>query len=174
MVEKWVKDPIPKKWLERSGKWLGLGKVDMVLWFMAWEEEKRRSTFFCSPRPYLVLAKLGIQAIACQALFLLTSSLLFKSTLLSTILKETCLSSGTVHVEGSIAYTAQSPSLFPATVRENILFGKPMEFEWYSKVVEACALDHDFRLLPFGDETVVADKGVTLSGGQKARISLAR
>jgi len=91
-----------------------------------------------------------------------------------TILGETFVTSGHVNIQGNIAYTAQNPCLFSGTVRENILFGAPWNAEWYDRVVFACALERDFQLLPFGDMTLVADRGVTLSGGQKARISLAR
>jgi len=100
--------------------------------------------------------------------------LAFQSSLLYTILGEVECTSGTASVEGKLAYTAQNPCIFPGTVRDNILFGKPFEAEWYVTVVEACALTKDFDLLPYGDSTLVADKGVTLSGGQKSRVSLAR
>ncbi|CAG2117107.1 unnamed protein product, partial [Medioppia subpectinata] len=56
----------------------------------------------------------------------------------------------------------------------NILFGSQYNEEKYNRVVKACALDTDFKLMPFGDKTLVGERGVSLSGGQKARISLAR
>jgi len=89
-------------------------------------------------------------------------------------LGDTNITSGTVLVRGSIGYAAQTPCLFSGSVRDNILFGKPWDPDWYDTVVEACALTRDFELLPFRDMTLVADKGIILSGGQKARISLAR
>lgn len=49
-----------------------------------------------------------------------------------------------------------------------------VNFEKYRQVVKACCLFSDFKQLTDGDETLVGDKGVTLSGGQKARIALAR
>ena len=42
------------------------------------------------------------------------------------------------------------------------------------QVVEACALKHDFKMWEFGDRTLVGERGVSLSGGQKARVTLAR
>ncbi|CAG2110820.1 unnamed protein product, partial [Medioppia subpectinata] len=57
---------------------------------------------------------------------------------------------------------------------KNILFGSQYNEEKYNRVVKACALDTDFKLMPFGDKTLVGERGLALSGGQKARLSLAR
>ena len=77
-------------------------------------------------------------------------------------------------MSGSIAYASQEPWLFAQSVRNNILFGRAYESVWYEQVIDACGLKSDLTLFPFGDETLVGDKGVTLSGGQKARVNLAR
>ena len=61
-----------------------------------------------------------------------------------------------------------------ASVKENILFGHRFDPEFYEKTVEACALSEDFKALPDGDGTEVGEKGISLSGGQKARLALAR
>lgn len=58
--------------------------------------------------------------------------------------------------------------------RDNILFGKPMQQERYAAVLEACALQQDVDNMANADETVIGDRGATLSGGQRARLSLAR
>ena len=97
-----------------------------------------------------------------------------KSTLLCAIAGQLNLSGGTVQYPRPLVYVPQVPWLFSGTIRENILFSAPYHPEWYSTVVEACALKEDIELFPDMDETVIGQKGVALSGGQKARVSLAR
>uniref|UniRef100_A0A8C0LE53 ATP binding cassette subfamily C member 4 (PEL blood group) n=1 Tax=Canis lupus dingo TaxID=286419 RepID=A0A8C0LE53_CANLU len=97
-----------------------------------------------------------------------------KSSLLSAVLGELPRNQGLVSVHGRIAYVSQQPWVFPGTVRSNILFGKKYEKERYEKVIKACALRKDLQCLEDGDLTVIGDRGATLSGGQKARINLAR
>ncbi|XP_011635936.1 probable multidrug resistance-associated protein lethal(2)03659 isoform X3 [Pogonomyrmex barbatus] len=97
-----------------------------------------------------------------------------KSSFLSAILGEITLTEGQVKVNGGISYASQEAWVFGATVRQNILFGQPYERQRYQKVVKACALLHDFKQFPQGDQTVVGERGSSLSGGQKARINLAR
>ncbi|XP_036687849.1 multidrug resistance-associated protein 4 isoform X2 [Balaenoptera musculus] len=97
-----------------------------------------------------------------------------KSSLLSAVLGELPPSQGLVNVHGRIAYVSQQPWVFSGTVRSNILFGKKYEKERYEKVIKACALKKDLQVLEDGDLTVIGDRGTTLSGGQKARVNLAR
>lgn len=59
-------------------------------------------------------------------------------------------------------------------MKANILFGSPFDAERYQKVIYQCGLEHDIKLFDAGDLTEVGEKGVNLSGGQKARITLAR
>ncbi|GJF00392.1 ATP-binding cassette transporter [Phanerochaete sordida] len=73
-----------------------------------------------------------------------------------------------------IAYAAQESWVLSDTVKENILFGSLYEEERYKNVINQCALTKDLALFDAGDETQVGEKGITLSGGQKARITLAR
>jgi ABC-type multidrug transport system fused ATPase/permease subunit len=77
-------------------------------------------------------------------------------------------------VRGRVAYCAQVPWVMGATLRENVLFGAPFEERRYLRVLEACALGPDLAQLPAGDQTEIGERGVTLSGGQKARVALAR
>lgn len=87
---------------------------------------------------------------------------------------ETDKISGSVTVDGTVAYVSQQPWIQNATIQNNILFGKPMNTEYYAKVLEACALVHDIKMLPGGDQTEIGERGINLSGGQKQRVSLAR
>lgn len=97
-----------------------------------------------------------------------------KSSFLSAILGEISLPEGQVKVNGGISYASQEAWVFGATVRQNILFGQSYERQRYQKVIKACALIRDFKQFPQGDQTVVGERGSSLSGGQKARINLAR
>ncbi|XP_054480100.1 ATP-binding cassette sub-family C member 4-like [Anoplopoma fimbria] len=97
-----------------------------------------------------------------------------KSSLLSTILGELPNEKGVLKVKGQLTYAAQQPWVFPGTIRSNILFGKELNPQKYERVIRACALKRDMELLPDGDLTLIGDRGATLSGGQKARVNLAR
>lgn len=97
-----------------------------------------------------------------------------KSSLLSTILGELPNEKGVLKVNGQLTYAAQQPWVFPGTIRSNILFGKEFSPQKYERVLRACALKRDMELLPDGDLTLIGDRGATLSGGQKARVNLAR
>lgn len=97
-----------------------------------------------------------------------------KSTLLNVILGELAIDAGLLTVNGSISYASQEPWLFEGSVRSNIVFVEEFDEQRYNKVVEVCALERDFKLLPQGDATIVGEQGSSLSGGQKARVNLAR
>ncbi|XP_029201776.2 ATP-binding cassette sub-family C member 4-like isoform X2 [Acropora millepora] len=97
-----------------------------------------------------------------------------KSTLLATIAGEVVKSSGTVTCCGTLAYVPQSSWVFAGTLRDNVLFGEPFHEEKYREVIEACSLTEDIDRFPNGDFSFVGERGVALSGGQRARVSLAR
>ncbi|SPP73475.1 probable multidrug resistance-associated protein lethal(2)03659 [Drosophila guanche] len=97
-----------------------------------------------------------------------------KSTLLHAILGEIELMEGRVEIHGRVSYAAQQPWVFQGSIRENILFVEPYDEQRYRSVIHACQLERDLELLPRGDATVVGERGISLSGGQKARIALAR
>ncbi|EFN66324.1 Probable multidrug resistance-associated protein lethal(2)03659, partial [Camponotus floridanus] len=97
-----------------------------------------------------------------------------KSSLLSAILGEITLTEGQIKLNGKISYASQEAWVFGASVRQNILFGQAYERHRYQKVIKACALVRDFKQFPQGDQTIVGERGSSLSGGQKARINLAR
>lgn len=97
-----------------------------------------------------------------------------KSTLLLAILGETYVEGGSITRPDDVAYASQSAWLQNDTIQANILFGSPMEKVRYDRVVEACCLPEDFKELRDRDLTTVGENGTSLSGGQKARVALAR
>ena len=114
-------------------------------------------------------------SIASQSLTVITGPVgSGKSTLLSAIAGEISDVSGTVTFPGTIVYVPQTAWIFSGTIRENILFGQPYDETKYARVIEACALKEDIQRFPESDQTVVGERGEVLSGGQKARVSLAR
>ncbi|OMH80271.1 Metal resistance protein YCF1 [Zancudomyces culisetae] len=97
-----------------------------------------------------------------------------KSSLISAILGEMQVKNGSVTTRGTLAYAAQQPWIMNATVRENILFGYKYDKKFYEQTIKACALEPDLEMMANGDLTEIGERGINLSGGQKARISLAR
>ena len=97
-----------------------------------------------------------------------------KSTLLAAIAGEVIQSSGNIVCSGKIAYVSQTAWVFSGTLRENVLFGEPYDEKKYADVIEACALTEDINRSPNGDLSMVGERGVVLSGGQRARVNLAR
>ncbi|KAG0011025.1 hypothetical protein BGZ80_001010 [Entomortierella chlamydospora] len=98
-----------------------------------------------------------------------------KSSLLSAIMGEMYKNQeGTVTVYGDIAYVPQQAWIINATVRDNILFGKPFDQIKYDQIIHAAGLRPDFEMLAAGDQTEIGERGINLSGGQKQRVSLAR
>jgi len=82
--------------------------------------------------------------------------------------------SPSLNINGSIAYTSQKPWIQNLTIKENILFGLEFDKERYELAKKLSCLDDDLKILKHVDETMIGDKGINLSGGQKARLSLAR
>lgn len=97
-----------------------------------------------------------------------------KSSLLTAILGELPLRDGSVSFRGKVAYVPQIPWVFSGTVRENILFGLSFDEKRFQHVVHVCSLTKDLNDFVNGDLTEIGQRGVTLSGGQKARVGLAR
>ncbi|XP_005090015.1 multidrug resistance-associated protein 1 [Aplysia californica] len=97
-----------------------------------------------------------------------------KSSLLAAMLGDLDKTEGSVNVRGTLAYVPQQAWIQNDTVRNNILFGRPMDKALYDRCVEACALTPDLDILPAGDLTEIGERGINLSGGQKQRVSLAR
>jgi len=97
-----------------------------------------------------------------------------KSALCQALCGDLAVISGDVVVRGGMAYCSQEAWLQNYSVRENIIFGQPFDETWYNKVVDACELTADIEQMPLGDKTEVGERGISLSGGQKARVAIAR
>ncbi|KAL7625449.1 ATP-binding cassette transporter yor1 [Parahypoxylon ruwenzoriense] len=97
-----------------------------------------------------------------------------KSSLLAALAGDMRKTSGEVVLGASRAFCPQYAWIQNSSVRNNILFGKEMDREWYKKVVRACALQPDIDMLPNGDATEIGERGITISGGQKQRLNIAR
>jgi ATP-binding cassette subfamily C (CFTR/MRP) protein 4 len=98
-----------------------------------------------------------------------------KSSLLMALLGEMPnLESGSFEVNGTVFYVSQEPWIISATIEQNILFGKQYVKNKFDEIINVCSLREDLDILPNGRKTFIGEKGVNLSGGQRARISLAR
>lgn len=93
-----------------------------------------------------------------------------KSSFMQVILRELPLECGSIGVNGTISYASQEPWVFAATARQNITFGMKMDRSRYDSVVKCTALQTDFQQLNGGDMNLIGERGISLSGGQKARI----
>lgn len=97
-----------------------------------------------------------------------------KSSLLNVLLGELKKITGTTKLRGSTAYVPQVPFIIHGTVRDNVLFGLAFDEKRYKQAIEVCALQPDIDILVSGDQTMIGERGIDLSGGQKARVALAR
>uniref|UniRef100_A0A2C9M9V2 ABC-type glutathione-S-conjugate transporter n=1 Tax=Biomphalaria glabrata TaxID=6526 RepID=A0A2C9M9V2_BIOGL len=97
-----------------------------------------------------------------------------KSSLLAAMLGEMHTLKGYINLNSSVAYVPQQAWIQNNTLKENILFGKQFDREYFQEVVTACDLTPDLNLMPAGADTEIGEKGINLSGGQKQRVSLAR
>ncbi|GBG28953.1 ABC transporter ATP-binding protein/permease VMR1 [Hondaea fermentalgiana] len=97
-----------------------------------------------------------------------------KSSLFASLLGDMRRTQGRSCIRGSIAYVGQNPWVFNATFQENILFGKPYEAAKFRRAIRVAALEPDLKALPSGLSTELGERGINVSGGQKARLALAR
>ncbi|KAL4496522.1 hypothetical protein ABPG72_014752 [Tetrahymena utriculariae] len=145
-----------------NGRSLENGEIEMKNFTAFWKEEQ----------PVLNCLNLDIKKGECIAIVGKVGS--GKSSFLSCILKEIPKYQGYFNFKGKIAYVEQEPYIFNKTIRENILFGTKYEEKFYNQVIEACCLVEDIKQFDYGDQTQIGERGINISGGQKARISLAR
>ncbi|KAJ7353075.1 multidrug resistance-associated ABC transporter [Mycena albidolilacea] len=97
-----------------------------------------------------------------------------KSSILQGLIGEMRRTAGTVVFGGTMSYVPQTAWIRNATLRQNIIFGQEENEEKFRQVIRACNLEHDLDVLPHREETEIGERGINVSGGQKARISLAR
>jgi ABC-type multidrug transport system fused ATPase/permease subunit len=97
-----------------------------------------------------------------------------KSALISALLGDLRCASGVLESAGTMAYVSQQAWIRNGDVRENVIFGAPVDEARYKRALVAACLAPDLRRLPAGDATEIGERGVNLSGGQKQRLSLAR
>ena len=98
----------------------------------------------------------------------------YKSSLLTAILGEMARVRGDIECVGSVAYVQQNPFILEGTIKANITFGKEYNKAFYDETIWACRLYHDINQLRKKDETMLGERGVNLSVGQKMRVCLAR
>ncbi|KAJ3214883.1 Multidrug resistance-associated protein 1 [Dinochytrium kinnereticum] len=97
-----------------------------------------------------------------------------KSSLLNGLVGEMKRTAGEVEFSGTVGYCPQTAWIQNSTLKENILFGAPLDEKRYAHAIKSCALERDLTVLPAGDDTEIGERGINLSGGQRQRVSLAR
>ena len=88
-----------------------------------------------------------------------------KSSVFHAILSEMIIHSGSLGINGSIGYVGQDPWILASTLRDNIIMDQEYDEKRYEDVTNACDLVTDFNQLTHGDQTMIGDRGVNLSGG---------
>ena len=97
-----------------------------------------------------------------------------KSAVLKTLLEDLALVSGEISLNGRVSYASQDPWIFDGTIRQNILFGKELDRDRYDNIIRISCMGPDIASFNCGNNEFVGDRGTSLSGGQKARLNLAR
>ncbi|KAJ2536595.1 Multidrug resistance-associated protein 1 [Coemansia sp. RSA 1935] len=121
-----------------------------------------------------VLTDVDFEAVGSELVAVVGKTGAGKSSLLLAICGELEMLQGTGNVCGRVGYLEQTPWIMNDTMRANILFGRDYDSAYMTKVLHACALDDDLAAWPNGDLTVIGDRGINISGGQRARLALAR
>jgi ABC-type multidrug transport system fused ATPase/permease subunit len=99
----------------------------------------------------------------------------YKSTMIKTLAGHYSIpSTASVRIGGSVSYAPQSPWMCQTTIQDNIVSSEPFDEKRYKEILHACALTQDLSVMPLGDQSPVAEKGISLSGGQRQRVALAR
>lgn len=134
----------------------------------------RNASFSYGPHGKIVLSDINLNIPHGSLMMVAGPVASGKSNLLKSILGDLTIREGSCSESHSRAYVPQMPWTALGTVRDNILFGKPYDEALYHKVLHACALEPDLKLMINGDHMWIGERGGNLSGGQKQRIALAR
>eukprot|EP00003_Mantamonas_plastica_P005852 TRINITY_DN1477_c0_g1_i3.p1 TRINITY_DN1477_c0_g1~~TRINITY_DN1477_c0_g1_i3.p1 ORF type:complete len:1396 (-),score=534.50 TRINITY_DN1477_c0_g1_i3:135-3824(-) len=97
-----------------------------------------------------------------------------KSSFLQSLMGASTKVKGEVRIAGSISFVGQQPWIHNETLKNNILMDTPYDAEKYLNAIRSSAMVPDLRVLPAGDLTEIGEQGINLSGGQKARVAMAR
>jgi ABC-type multidrug transport system fused ATPase/permease subunit len=97
-----------------------------------------------------------------------------KSSLLCALAGDMRKTRGNITFGSSRAFCPQYAWIQNTTVKQNVVFGRGFDEKWYNTVIDACALRLDLEILPSGDMTEIGERGITVSGGQKQRLNIAR
>ena len=128
-----------------------------------------------SSQPTFTLSGINLEVCRGEVLAVVGEVASGKSTLIQGLLGDIESSSQTsLEMRGNVSLAGQVPFILSDTVRANILFGSPYDYDRYEKVLDACCLRPDLQIWPAGDMTEIGERGVTMSGGQKQRVSVAR
>uniref|UniRef100_K3WIN5 Uncharacterized protein n=1 Tax=Globisporangium ultimum (strain ATCC 200006 / CBS 805.95 / DAOM BR144) TaxID=431595 RepID=K3WIN5_GLOUD len=151
--------------------------ADSISKFIEAEEAQQgneKSTSTEDSQQHLILSNINLSIPAGSLTIVVGAVGSGKTSLMNALLGEMHQNRGTCAVKGSIAYASQQAWIQHNTVRENILFGMPFNQKYYDEVIAACQLERDLEILENGDATEIGERGINLSGGQKARVSIAR
>lgn len=135
---------------------------------------KNASAKWSSSSDISILCNLNLSVKSCSLTVIVGQVGSGKSSLLHMILRELIPTSGELNVSGRVSYCSQEPWIFGSTVRQNIVFSQNWDEKRYNQILDVCQLRQDINGFPLGDKTFVGEKGSNLSGGQCARINLAR
>ena len=97
-----------------------------------------------------------------------------KTLLLKSILNELYLKNGNKYINGNISYQSQKSVILSISFKNNILFNNKYNNKLYNKIINASQLNNDINNLLHNDDTIIGERGINLSGGQKVRLNLAR
>lgn len=150
---------------------VAISMSDFTCYWDSSAETERVSSESSSPVKPIALNKITLDFRRNQLSCIVGSVGSGKSALLYALAGELTPVNGTIRYKNrdSLSYASQDPWIMNGTVRKNILMGKHYDEEFYQSICSACGLDQDFNQFISGDHTIVGDRGVQISGGQRAR-----